>query len=117
MCPHRNRFVCKTFYTFRALSPRMSLVTAYMSCKFCTAAEPDDADEGAWDAHKDASDVDMYTQFSEGEGEGEGERWPYPDEARGRQLSEPLFFHAHTHTAPAPSQHAFTQQTPQWWRR
>ena len=60
-----------------------------------------------------ASDLVMYTQLFEGEGEG----WPDPDEARGPQLSQPLFFHAHTHTAPSPSQHAFTQQTPQWWRR
>ena len=65
----------------------MSLVTACMSCVFCTAAE-DDPD--AWDA----SDVGMFTQCSEAEGEGEGgegvgggEGWPDPDEARGRQMS------------------------------
>ena len=110
--------MCKAFYTFRVLSPCMSLVTACMSCALCTAAELDDAD--AWDADMDASDVEMYTQFSQAEGEGEGEEWgagegsPDPDEACGRQLSEPLFFHAHTHTAPAPSDHAFTQHTPQW---
>ena len=103
----------------------MSLVTACMccmSCVFCTAAE-DDPD--AWDA----SDVDMFTQFSEAEGEGEGGEawgggegwgdgsgWPDPDEARGRQMSQPLFFHTpppHTHPAPA----AASQETPQWWRR
>ena len=92
----------------------MSVVTACICCALCTAAE-DDAH--AWDADMDASDVDMFTQFSEaeGEGEGEGEGWPDPDESRGRQMSRPLFFHTpHTHTAPAAS---FTQQTPQWWRR
>ena len=114
MCPRRHSLVCKAFCRFRPLSPRMSVVTAYMSRAVCTAAEPDDADEGARDADKEsASDVDMYTQFSEGEGEGR----PHPDEARGRQLSQPLSFQAHTHTALAPSQHAFIQQTPQWWRR
>ena len=59
-------------FSFRALSPGMSLVTACMccmSCMFSTAAE-DDPD--AWDA----SDLDMFTQFSEAEGEGEGrEGW------------------------------------------
>ena len=102
------RLVCKAFCTFRALSPCMSLMTACMSYAFCTVAEPDDAD--AWDADNNASDVAMYTQFSEGEmegeteGWGEEEGWPDPDEARGRQLSQPLFFNAHTHTAPAPLQ-------------
>ena len=112
-------------YSFRALSPGMSLVTACMccmSCMFSTAAEDDPK---AWDA----SDVDMFTQFSEAEGEGEGGEgwgggeglgvgsgWPDPDEARGRQMSQPLFFHTpppHTHPAPA----AVSQETPQWWRR
>ena len=97
----------------------MSMVTACMSYAFCTAAK-DDAD--AWYADMDASDVDMFTKFSEAEGEGEGEGrgegsgWPDPDEARGRQMSQPLFFHTpppHTHTAPA----AASQQTPQWRRR
>ena len=41
-----TRLVCKGFCTFRALSLRMSLVTAYMSRTFSTAAEPDYADEG-----------------------------------------------------------------------
>ena len=101
----------QTFCTLFALSPGMSLVTACMccmSCVFCTAAE-DDPD--AWDA----SDVDMFTQFSEAEGEGEGGEWwgggegwgdgsgwPDPDEARGRQMSQPLFFHTpppHMHPA------------------
>ena len=50
----------------------MSLVTACMSCAFCTADE-DDTD--AWDADMDANDVDMFTRFSEAEGEGEGEGW------------------------------------------
>ena len=72
LCPRRHRFVCKAFCTFGVLSPCTSLVTACMSCVFCTAAE-DDAD--AWDADMDASDVDMFTHFSEAEGEGEGEGW------------------------------------------
>ena len=94
--------------------PHMSLVTAYIFGAFCTAAKPDYADESVWDADKDNnSDVDVYTQFSEGDGEG----WPDPDEARRRQLFQPLFFHEHTYTAPSPSQHALTQQTPQSWRR
>ena len=90
LCPWRHRFVFQMFCTLCAPSPRMSLVTACMSCiscVFCTAAE-DDPD--AWDA----SDVDMFTQFSEAEGEGEGgegwgggEGWPDLDEARGRQMS------------------------------
>ena len=71
--------MCKAFCTFRVLSLPMSLVTAYMSRAFCTAAEPDYRDVGVWDADKDnASDLDMYTQFSEGKGEG----WPDPEEAR-----------------------------------
>ena len=108
-----------------ALAPGMSLVTACtccMSCVFSTAAEDD---PNAWDA----SDVDMFTQFSGAEGEGEGQDgWgggegggdgsgrPDPDEARGRQMSQRLFFHTpppHTHTAPA----AASQETPEWWRR
>ena len=98
LCPWRHRFVFQTFCTLCALSPCMSLVTACMSCVFCTAAE-DDPD--AWDA----SDVDMFTQFSEVKGEGEGGEgwgdglgWSDPDEARGRQTSQPLFF-SHTATA------------------
>ena len=68
-----------------------------MSRAFCTATEPDYADEGVWDADKDsACDLDMYAQFSEWEGEG----WLDPDEARRRQLSSPLFVHAHSHTPP-----------------
>ena len=68
-CPWRHRFVFQTFCTLYALSPRMSLVTACMSFVFSTAAE-DDPD--AWVA----SDVDMFTPFSEAEWEGEGgEGW------------------------------------------
>ena len=81
------------------------------------------------EGYRDSSDVDMFTQFSEAEGEGEGGKgwgggegwgdgsgWLDPDEARGRQMSQPLFFHTpppHTHTAPA----AASQETAQWWRR
>ena len=96
VCPRCHRFVCKAFCTFCALSLCMSLVTTCMCCAFCTTAE-DDAD--AWDAHMDTSDVDMFTHFSEAEGEGEvegwgeGEGWPDRHEARGRQMSQPLFFH------------------------
>ena len=112
-CPRHHRLVCKAFCTLRVLSLRMSLVTAYKSRACCTAAEPHGVDEGVWDADKDsASDLNMYMQFSEGKGEG----WPDPDEARGRRLSQPLFFRVHTHTTPSPLQHAFTQQTPQRWR-
>ena len=77
-----------------------------MSCVFCTAAE-DDPD--AWDA----SDVDMFTQFSEAEGEGkggegwwggegwvDGSGWPDHDEARGRHMS-PAFVFSRTATAQA----------------
>ena len=111
--PRRHRVVCKAFCTFRVLSSRMSLVTAYTSRAFCTAAEPNYGDEGVWEADKDsASDLDMHTQVSEGEAEG----WPHPDDALRWQFSQPLFFHAHTRTTPSPSQHAFTRQTPQRWR-
>ena len=119
LCPRRHRFVSRASDSFRTLSPGMSLVTAgmcCMSCMFSTAAEDD---PGAWDA----SDVDMFTQFSEAEGEGEGGEgwgdgsgWPDPDEARGRQMSQPLFSHTpppHTHPAPA----AASREMPQWWRR
>ena len=104
-CPRRHRLVCKGFCTCRALSLRMSLVTAYMSCAFCTTAERDYDDEGVWDADKNnTSDLDVYTRFFEGEGEG----WSDLDEARGRQLSRPLFFHTHRHAAPSLSHHALT---------
>ena len=68
LCPWRHRFASRASYSFRALSPGMSLVTdcmCCMSCMFSTAAEDDPE---AWDA----TDVDMFTQFSEAEGEGEG---------------------------------------------
>ena len=59
--PRRHRLVCKAFCWFRAPTLCMSPVTTYMSRAFCTAAEPDTADEGVWDADKDsASDLDMY---------------------------------------------------------
>ena len=90
--------MCKAFCTFRALSLRMSLVTAYMSRALCTAAEPDYDDEADWDADKDsASDLDMYMQLSEGEGAG----WPDPDEARGRQLPS----HCFSTRTPTPHHH------------
>ena len=120
MCPWRHRSVFQTFCTLFALSPGMSLVTACMccmSCVFCTAAEDDPE---AWDA----SDVDMFTQFSEAEGEGEGGEGRGGGMGRGGQTPMRLvdgrcpslfFFHTpppHTHTAPA----AASQETPQWWR-
>ena len=41
-----------------------------MSRAFCTAVEPVYDDEGVRDADKESpSDLDMYTQFSQGEGE------------------------------------------------
>ena len=105
-CSRRRHLV------FRALSLRVSSVTAYMSRALHTAVERGFDDEGVWGADKDSTkELDMYTQLFEGEGEG----WTDPVEAGGRQLSQALFFN--THTAPSPSQPAFTQHTPQWWRR
>ena len=93
-CPRRHELVCNAFCWFRALCLRMFLVTAYMFQPFSTSPEPDYDDEGVWNADQDRpSDLDMHTRFSEGEGDG----WSDLDEACGRQLSQPLFFHAHSH--------------------
>ena len=60
------------------------MVTAYMSHVFCKVAEPDYTEEGFSDADKhSASELDMYTKFSEGEREG----WPVPEETRGPHSS------------------------------
>ena len=106
--PRRHRVVFRAFYTFRALSLRISVVSACMSRALCTAVEPDYDDEGVRDADKEsASDLDMYTQSSEGE----GEEWASRDETRGRQLTQQLFSHTHTQIAASSLQHAFAQHT------